>query len=153
MAKTKTKSVWAPGRGLLGPLKPLIGDWRYAGRTKLGATTCKRRFVPTLGGKFIELRAEWRMPNRVYEEIALFGAGANKRLAFWSFTSDGKQSYGEQTEAADAHPRALSFEAEMPAGRARMLYWPDDEAGFWFAVESRAKRGWNRFLEQHFTSA
>ena len=41
----------------------------------------------------------------------------------------------------------------MPAGRARMLYWPHEEAGFWFAVEARNKKGWKRFLEQHFVPA
>ncbi|MFO1125236.1 MAG: hypothetical protein U1E25_08145 [Methylocystis sp.] len=103
-----------------------------------------------LNGKFIELRAEWRNPNGAYEEIALFGVNRAGVLSFWSFTSDGGQSFGECADALDIHPRCLCFEADMPAGRARMLYWPHEETGFWFAVEARSKKGWKRFLQQHF---
>lgn len=149
----KSRTIWTFGRGVLGPLKPLIGDWRFSGQSKLGATKCKRTFEPILAGKYVQLRAEWRTPSKLYEEIALFGAGPDKQLQFWSFTSDGGHSVGERTEATDIHERALCFEAEMPAGRARMLYWPHEREGFWFAVESRSKKGWSRFLEQHFTLA
>ena len=50
---------------------------------------------------------------------------------------------------------AIAFEAQMPAGLARMLYWPLDsgEPGFCFAVESQTKKGWNRFLLQRFVPA
>jgi hypothetical protein len=41
----------------------------------------------------------------------------------------------------------------MPAGRARQLYWPDAEEGFYWAVESQTKKGWNRFTEHHYRNA
>lgn len=145
--------VWKAGRGALGPLRPLLGAWRHAGRTSLGMVRCERTFSLALGGKFIELRAAWRMPKKTYEEIALFGPDRERRLTFWSFTSDGGQSIGRMSEALDVHPRALCFEAQMPAGLARVLYWPSEDTGFCFAVESKSKSGWSRFLEQHFVPA
>lgn len=95
------------------------------------------------------MRAEWRTANKLYEETALFGPGADKRLKFWSFTSDGGHSVGELADAPDIDGPVLCFEADMPAGKARMLYWLDDSTGFWFAVEAKTKKGWSRFLEQH----
>lgn len=39
----------------------------------------------------------------------------------------------------------------MPTGLARMVYWPAEEGpGFRFAVESRNKAGWNRFLMHNY---
>jgi hypothetical protein len=38
----------------------------------------------------------------------------------------------------------------MPAGTARMIYWPDEESGFHWAVESKVKKGWNRFTQHHY---
>lgn len=38
----------------------------------------------------------------------------------------------------------------MPAGRARMISWPDDERGFHWAVEAKTKKGWRRFTEHHY---
>jgi hypothetical protein len=35
----------------------------------------------------------------------------------------------------------------MPSGLARMIYWPDEKRGFRWAVESKNKKGWNRFTE------
>ena len=51
--------------------------------------------------------------------------------------------------------RKLAFEAQMPAGLARIIYWPlqDRDGGFSFAVESRSKKEWNRFLRQEYQSA
>ena len=51
------------------------------------------------------------------------------------------------------HPDAIGFEAQMPAGPARMAYWPDAVEGFRWAVESKNKRGWKRFVEHHYTAA
>lgn len=73
----------------------------------------------------------------------------DKRLCVWSFTSDGKRSTGQLVEATDIHPSALAFESNMPAGIARQVYWPDAEEGFHWVVESRTKKGWNRFVEHH----
>jgi hypothetical protein len=74
-------------------------------------------------------------------------------LCFWSFTSDGKNSQGILADVTDAHPGALGFEAEMPAGLARMVYRPDGAAGFHFAVEARNQKGWKRFLQHHDRAA
>jgi hypothetical protein len=50
-------------------------------------------------------------------------------------------------------PEAVGFEAEMPAGRARMAYWPATDGGFHWVVESRTKKGWNRFAEHRYRAA
>jgi hypothetical protein len=151
MAKAAT--LWKPGRGLLGPLKPLLGGWEAEGDGPQPGSRirCTRTFRPVLGGSWIQLEARWALgPDRAYEETALFGRGADGRLAFFSFTSDGKRSEGWLADGADVHPQALAFEADMPAGRARMLYWPAEDEGFYFAVESRTKKGWNRFVRHHY---
>lgn len=150
---TMTHAPWKTGRGALGPMLPLLGTWRHSGPAKLGAVKCVRSFDRVLGGKFIQLRAEWRSPGKIYEEVAFFGLNREKQLAFWSFTSDGAQSQGSTSKAPDVHPRCVCFEADMPAGRARMLYWPHELDGFWFAVEALNKNGWRRFLAQHFKPA
>ena len=150
--------AWKKGRGLLGPLQPLLGDWRTrvgSGSTEAAAMACTRRFSP-LGKGWISLDARWRTgPDREYRELALFGPGEDGALGFFSFTSDGRRSIGRLADGSDVHPEAIAFEAQMPAGLARMLYWPPDDgaAGFLFAVESRTKKGWNRFLVQHFVPA
>ena len=58
-------------------------------------------------------------------------------------------------DGSDVHPQAVAFEARMPAGLARMIYWPadDEEPGFCFAVESRNRKGWNRFLLHRYQPA
>ena len=71
-------------------------------------------------------------------------------LSFWSFTSDGKRSTGALADVREVHPLAIGFEAQMPAGLARMVYWPAEGGGFRWAVESRTKKGWNRFTEHHY---
>ncbi|MFA5806109.1 MAG: hypothetical protein WC879_15840 [Melioribacteraceae bacterium] len=38
----------------------------------------------------------------------------------------------------------------MPADQARMIYWTDEQEGFHWAVESKTKKGWNRFTEHHY---
>ncbi|MDH7974415.1 hypothetical protein QH494_19670 [Sphingomonas sp. AR_OL41] len=149
---------WNRGRGLLGPLKPLIGDWatlRGAGDGPAAAMRCTRRFTP-FGKDWIELDARWQVgPDREYREIALFGKGDDDALGCFSFTNDGKRSVGRLSVGSDVDPAAIAFEAQMPAGLARMIYWPraDDAPGFRFAVESRTKKGWNRFLLQEFGPA
>jgi hypothetical protein len=150
--------AWKKGRGLLGPLQPLLGEWRTlqaSGSTDASAMACTRTFAP-LGKGWIALDARWQVgPGREYRELALFGSGEDGALGFFSFTSDGKRSVGRLADGSDVHSDAIAFEAQMPAGLARMVYWPreDDTAGFRFAVESRTKKGWNRFLCQHFGPA
>jgi hypothetical protein len=103
-----------------------------------------------LGNNYISLKAFWFFGASIYEEQSLFGYDRDKKLKFWSFTSDGKQSQGELVEATDVHPKALAFIAEMPAGIARQIYWPGENGLNW-AVESQTKKGWNRFTEHHYT--
>lgn len=147
------QTLWKKGRGKLGPLDPLIGSWQAEAETPMGRVRCTRRFSPILQGKRILLEARWQLPQGAYEEHAIFGIDAAGALAFWSFTSDGKQSQGALTDATDIHPEAVAFEAEMPAGTARMVYWPDGEGGFFWAVESKTKKGWNRFTLHRYVAA
>jgi hypothetical protein len=146
---------WGKGRGLLGPLKPLLGRWQTVaaeGSTGAAALACRRTFQP-FGKDWIELRAEWDAGARgIYREISLFGKGEDGALACFSFTSDGKRSRGRLADGSDVHSDAVAFEHQMPAGLARMIYWPAED-GFDFAVESRTKKGWNRFLIQRFVEA
>lgn len=137
------------GHGKLGPLAPLIGHWTVTTGSPRGPVSCHRRFERVLDGHYVQLQAQWTFSDSGYEEIALFGVTDGK-LRFWSFTSDGKRSEGEVADGSDVHPQALCFEARMPAGRARFLYWPHPQKGFLFAVESQTQKGWNRFLEHHY---
>ena len=146
---------WKKGRGALGPLQPLIGQWvsdgSGAGPGPASGMRCWRTFE-TFGKDYIRLSADWGLPNGLKcREIALFGKGEDGALAFWSFTNDGKRSQGRLADASDIHPDAVAFEAQMPQGLARMAYWPAEEGGgFYFAVESRTKKGWNRFLKHRY---
>ena len=150
--------AWKKGRGLLGPLQPLLGDWRTQateGQTAAANMACTRRFAP-FGKGWIRLDAIWQIgPGRHYVETAFFGAGEDGALGFFSFTNDGKRSAGRLADGSDVHPDAVAFEAQMPAGLARFVYWPPEDGGpgFLFAVENRTKKGWNRFLRQHFVPA
>jgi hypothetical protein len=103
-----------------------------------------------LSGKYIQLTANWEYPTGKYDELAMIGVNAAKEISFWSFTSDGKQSEGKLVDVRDIHPEAIGFEAQMPAGIARMVYWPSEEEGFHWIVESKTKRGWNRFVEHQY---
>lgn len=147
--------TWSRGRGVLGPLKPLLGVWITSqghGTTTAAQMSCSRSFA-SLGKGWIELDARWQLgPSKEYRERAFFGPDADGQLACFSFTSDGKRSTGSLTEASEIDAKAIAFEAQMPAGRARMVYWPlaSGEPGFQFAVESKTKKGWNRFLLQEF---
>ena len=45
---------------------------------------------------------------------------------------------GEVASATDLHPEAFAFKADMPAGRARMAYWPADNGGIhWAPIAKR----------------
>jgi hypothetical protein len=146
----KTTSKWKRGRGKLGALAPLIGTWKAEATTAMGPVNCTRTFMHVLGGNYIQLTARWEFGKGIYEEHAIIGANAEGTIAFWSFTSDGKNSTGTMADVSDVHPEAIGFEAHMPAGLARMAYWPDESDGFHWAVESKNKKGWKRFTEHHY---
>ncbi len=149
-------SNWIFGRGLLGPLKPLLGAWISPPEAQEShrPARCARVFRP-LGKGWIELDARWDLGARgEYREIALLGAQADGQLGFFSFTSDGKRSEGRLVDGSDVDAQAVAFEAHMPAGLARMVYWPLAEGvGFHFAVESRTQKGWRRFLRHAYRPA
>ncbi len=147
---------WRPGRGALGLFKPLLGNWRAEATGPGGASAiaCTRSFTEQWNGAYVRLDARWEMgPGKAYEEVALFGKDRDGALAYWSFTSDGKNARGQPTDGNDVHPQAIAFEAEMPAGTARFVYWPAEGEGFYFAVESKTKKGWNRFMRHHYLPA
>jgi hypothetical protein len=140
---------WKKGRGKLGILQPLLGTWEAVAASPMGTVKCRRTFAKVLGGNYIQLTAIWEFAEKAYEEVAFFGI-ENDEIFFRSFTSDGKNSHGNIGDGSDVHPEAICFEAEMPAGIARMVYWPDASEGFHWAVESKNKKGWNRFTEHHY---
>jgi hypothetical protein len=157
--------VWKKGRGKLGFLDPLIGRWVAEAQSPIGPLRCSRVLEPVLGGSFIRLESVWRfgpggpdpavkLPKAAakgpYQEICLIGPGDGGEVTFWSFTSDGKRSQGVVADATDVHPEAVGFEAQMPAGLARQVYWPDGDDGFAWAVESKTAKGWKRFTEHHY---
>jgi len=138
-----------PGLSLL---RPLLGHWgsQPAGSEPASQMPCIRHFTRIWQGAYIRLDARWEMGGgKIYEEVAMFGKGRDGNLGFWSFTSDGKQSHGWLTDGSDVHPKAVAFVTEMPAGTARLVYWPQDD-GFDYAVESRTQDGWNRFMRHHY---
>lgn len=141
---------WKKGRGKLGVFAPLLGTWDVHAQTDMGPVHVTRTFSKTLGDKYIQLQSQWNFKNSSYEELALFGVDKDKTLSFWSFTSDGKHSTGRLADATDIHPLALGFAAQMDAGRARQVYWPDEHEGFYWVVESQTKKGWNRFVTHHY---
>ncbi len=149
--------MWKKGRGKLGFLQPLLGRWVAEADSEIGHVRCVREFRPILEGTFVQLEARWEFGTgtakaRVYEEVALIGPGDDGAVRFWSFTSDGKRSEGLLSDVSDLHGEAVGFEAKMPAGLARMAYWPH-EGGFAWAVESKTKKGWNRFVEHRYRPA
>ena len=147
------KPTWKKGRGKLGILAPLVGTWHADADTpdgRPGKVHCERSFKKALNNTYYELTAIWHMGDTIYEERAFFGCDAAGKIRFWSFTSDGKQSNGELKDATDIHPEAISFIAQMPAGIARQVYWPDETQGFHWAVESQTKKGWHRFVDHHY---
>ncbi|MGJ8663323.1 MAG: hypothetical protein ACSHWU_06720 [Marinicella sp.] len=142
--------IWKKGRGTLGLFKPLLGSWVCQTQTDRGPLVCTRSFQPKLNNKYIELVVDWNFANTLYAEYCLFGVDAQKNLTFWSFTNDGKQSQGQVYDVSDIHPHAIGFAAQMPAGFARQFYWPSESTGFHWAVESKNKKGWNRFVSHHY---
>jgi hypothetical protein len=161
--------AWKKGRGKLGFLEPLIGRWSASAESPMGPVRCTRVFEKVLGGSYVRLDARWqfgaaraKVPGEckatppkggAYEEIALFGVDEACRVTFWSFTSDGKRSQGTVADVTDVHPEAIGFEARVPAGLARMIYWPGEDGGFYFAVEAQNKKGWKRFVKHHYSPA
>ena len=173
---------WSKGRGKLGFLQPLLGNWKAIAETPMGPMHCTREFTEVLGGHYVQLRARWtiaappkspssatapaaadaaaalraKYAGKPYEEHALIGVPKDGAVTFWSFTSDGKHSSGVVADVTDLHPEAIGFEAQMDAGLARMAYWPDDEAdgdGFRWVVESKTTKGWRRFMEHRYRRA
>jgi hypothetical protein len=143
------KKLWKRGRGALRALAPLLGKWKAETDSPLGRLKCTRRFEPVLGGRYVQLTARWSGAKLAYEELAVFGV-VDGVLRFWSFTSDGKRSEGRVADGTDVHPEALAFEAQMPAGLARQIFWPGQNGRVHWAVESRTKKGWRRFMEQQW---
>lgn len=141
---------WKKGRGRLGVISPLMGTWQAEASSDMGPVRCRREFKKVLSGKYIQLTANWEFADQTYDELAMIGVNSEKEVCFWSFTSDGKQSQGKLADLSDIHPQAIGFEAEMPSGLARMAYWPDGGEGFHWVVESKTKKGWNRFVEHHY---
>lgn len=142
---------WKKGRGRLGIFDSLIGKWCAEADSEMGKIVCTRTFARVLDGAYVQLIAGWEYAKGSYKEMALVGVGPDGNISYWSSTSDKKQSNGYPADVTDIHPKAIGFEAEMPAGPARMAYWPDDTAGFSWAVESKTKKGWSRFTEHHYT--
>src|SRR5580692_3086416 len=131
--------AWKKGRGKLGFMQPLLGKWSAVADTPMGPMSCVRQFTSILKDNYIRLDALWKLQAKGntptlstahaggYEEFAIIGVGEEKKVGFWSFTSDGKRSQGTVTDVTDLHKDAIGFEAHMPAGLARMAYWPDGE--------------------------
>jgi hypothetical protein len=148
----KTKNTnWKKGAGKLGVLTPLLGSWQADSESPMGKVTCTRIFTKILNDKYVHLTARWEFGPKVYEEFAVYGIKDNK-LSFWSFTSDGKRSEGVIADGSDVHPQAIAFEAQMPAGLARMIYWPNDDGSINWAVEAKNKKGWKRFTHHKYNS-
>ncbi len=146
--------IWKKGRGKLGLFEPLIGSWWAEADSPMGRIGCSRSFKRILRDRYVLLEVTWRMPgDKIYEEHAMFGVGDSGDISFWSFTSDGKRSEGAIADGTDIHPEAIAFEAQMPAGLARMVYWPAEDGGLNWVVESKTKKGWNRFVHHRYSKA
>jgi hypothetical protein len=146
------KKIWKKGSGKIGVLGPLIGAWVAKSDTAMGRVKCTRTFSKFHGENWILLDADWDFGGKhYYKEYAIYGVDEAGQLAFWSFTSDAKKSQGFLADGADIHPEAIAFEAQMPAGLARMIYWPADGGGINLAVESKTKKGWNRFTHHQYS--
>jgi hypothetical protein len=143
------KTIWKKAAGKLGFMQPLLGSWIAETGSPMGPLKCTRIFKTVLGGKYIELNARWQFGKGAYEEHAIYGLNGGQ-VSFWSFTSDGKKSQGSVADGKDVHAEAICFEAQMTAGLARMIYWPGDDGSMHWAVESKVKKGWNRFTEHHY---
>ncbi|GAB4191225.1 MAG: hypothetical protein Tsb002_19720 [Wenzhouxiangellaceae bacterium] len=141
---------WKKGRGKLGVFDPLLGSWSAVVTDSQRPHRCTRTFRRVLNAKYIQADVHWQFEDdKDYAELCLFGPH-EKSLAFWSFASDCKHAHGTLDSASDIHPQAIVFIAQMPAGLARQIYWPDDGDGFYWAVEAHNKSGWKRFIEHHY---
>jgi hypothetical protein len=77
--------VWKKGRGKLGFLDPLMGEWSAETTTPMGPVQCLRTFTKVLGGTRVRLEARWAIgPGAAYEELALIGVGDDDAVCFWS---------------------------------------------------------------------
>ena len=152
-----TAKLWKKSRGKLGPFSPLHGAWVAEGDSPRGPMRCTRVIESSLAGKYLAMKVRWEFgpteAGQVYEEFALIGVGDDGQVGFWSFTSDGKRSHGVVADVTELHPEAVGFVADMPAGRARMAYWPQVGGGFHWVVESQTKKGWNRFVAHDYRAA
>jgi hypothetical protein len=148
-----TKTPWKKGRGKLGQLAPLIGDWVAEADSPFGKFICRRSFSKDLLDAVVTLKVDWEIPKKPYSELCVFGIGKEGAVKFWSFTSDKKSSDGHLADGSDIHPDAVAFEAQMPSGYARQVYWPDEDGAIRWAVESKTKKGWNRFVEHVYRRA
>lgn len=148
-------SAWKTGEGVLGPLAPLMGDWRTdpppPDANEASATPCTRSFQP-FGKDWVKLEARWGEGADAYGEIALFGKDDEGVIAFHSFTNDGNRANARLSDGTDVHPQAIAFASDFPGGMARVIYWPreDGAVGFHFAVEMRSDADWTRHITQTF---
>ena len=148
--------LWKKGRGKLGPLEPLVGFWTAEAHSPMGPIRCTRHFERVLAQQYVRLIARWEFggaSGKAYEEVALIGAGGGTDVRFWSFTNDGKHSAGTLADVTDLHPEAVGFQAQMPAGLARMAYWPADDGGMIWVAEARTRKGWSRMAHHHYHRA
>jgi len=138
--------------------EPLVGrKWVFAGSGPMGKHRCTREYRSILAGNYVEMTSTWDLTGESYEELAVFGVDRDDRkLKFWSFTSDGKRTVGTEVAVAEAPAGTLAFEADMHAGKGRTL--PTVGAGgktHDVAVEAKPNRakGFKRFLDQAFRPA
>ncbi|MGJ8561317.1 MAG: hypothetical protein ACSHX3_13860 [Litorimonas sp.] len=139
---------WKEGRGKMGFMAPLIGQWiAIDPETPMGRVECLRTYEKILDGKYIRLQADWDIGDgeKTYREIAHYGLNADKLPAFWSFTSDGGQSYGELADVSDMADGAKGFHANMPSGLARFGFWSTGDSMIW-AAEAQTKQGWKSMI-------
>ena len=146
---------WKKDRGKMGFMAPALGAWRTEiPDTPMGKVICMRSYEKALGGKFIRLVADWDIGegSKTYREEAFYGLDRDGTPSFWSFTTDGGTSQGRLADVTDLHPEAFGFEAQMPAGLARMGFWPDVEGMMW-VTQSKTKKGWNDLARHHYFPA
>lgn len=141
---------WKKGRGKLGIFDPLIGDWISKGSKDQRNQYCTRSFKYDLGKNYIIEDVVWHFGDKKYIDHTIIGLDRDKVITFWSFTSDGKNSTGKFADVSDIHKQAFGFEATMPAGIARQVFWPDEEDGFNWVVESKNVKGWKRFVLHNY---
>jgi hypothetical protein len=49
---------WKKGRGKLGIIEPLLGQWRTEDESERGPVICTRKFARVLDGAYIQLTAD-----------------------------------------------------------------------------------------------